>query len=279
MKVQAVEDLTGGSSHFAFGENWNSFAKGITEGAIVEAMHGVSKLISRDTLNGASFFDIGCGSGLSMLAAKQLGAAKVTGIDIDPVSVRTTESLLAAYLPATDWSVAQKSAFDLDPAQDGYHEAVYSWGVLHHTGDMWRAIRKAASLVKPEGLLILAIYRKTPLCRFWRQEKRIYSKSPPALQSMIRLGYKTIAAARLIAAGRDPRRYIKNYGSNRGMDWHHDVHDWLGGYPYKSASPEAVRAFCEGLGFLTKVTFEKPASRSGILGTHCDEFVFQRKSN
>jgi SAM-dependent methyltransferase len=279
MKAQAEAALTSVSSHFAFGENWSSFAKGVGEDAVLQAMEGVSRLIGPGAIQGASFFDIGCGSGLSMLAAKRLGAGKVTGIDIDPMSVRTAENLLASHMPATDWSVAEKSVFDLDPARDGYHDAVYSWGVLHHTGSMWQAIRKSAALVKPGGLLILALYRKTPFCGFWKHEKRIYSKWPPALQAVIQLGYQSAYIGGLLATGRNPVSYIRNYRSNRGMDWRHDVHDWLGGYPYESASPEEVKAFAGGLGFTTQKAFEKQPRLKGFLGTHCDEFVFRRKSH
>jgi 2-polyprenyl-6-hydroxyphenyl methylase/3-demethylubiquinone-9 3-methyltransferase len=60
------------------------------------------------------------------------------------------------------------------------------------------------------------------------------------------------------------------------MDWHHDVHDWLGGYPYQSVKPEEVAGSLKRLGFSIVRVFEKPASVKGALGTHCDEFVAAR---
>ncbi len=279
MKSVAVsEDLKNASSHFAFGKNWHSFAKTITDDTILDAVDGLSRLLSREDLEGASFLDIGCGSGLSMLAAKRLGAGKAGGVDIDPDSVRTAEALLAAYLPSESWTVRQKSIFDLEPRYDGFHDIVYSWGVLHHTGDMWPAIEKAAALVGPGGYLALAIYSKTPLCGLWGWEKRLYSKSPAALCAAIRLFYKTAYIAGLAATGRNPLTYIRGYRSNRGMDWHHDVHDWLGGHPYTSASPGEVKAFLERLGFSTVRSLEKPARLLGLFGTHCNEYVFRRRS-
>ena len=202
---------------------------------------------------------------------------KVRGIDIDPDSVRTAETLLTRHLPGENWMAGQKSVLDLSPECDGYHDIVYSWGALHHTGDMWRAIEKATALVKPGGLLALAIYRKTPLCGFWRWEKRLYTKSPPALCAAIRLAYKALYIGGLAATGRNPRAYIRAYRSNRGMDWHHDVHDWLGGYPYESASPSEITAFLDRLGFSTVRSFEKRARLWGIFGTHCDEFAAKRR--
>ena len=77
-----------------------------------------------------------------------------------------------------------------------------SWGVLHHTGAMWEAVGKSASMVAKNGLLALALYRRTRTDTFWKLEKRLclFSKLP-----------------------------------SRSMDFYHDVHDWLGGYPYETA--------------------------------------------
>ncbi|MGO8952334.1 MAG: class I SAM-dependent methyltransferase [Rhodomicrobium sp.] len=276
-EIIAAQNLKDVSSHFAFGKNWSSFAATITEDAISEAAAGLSRLFSGGELAGASFFDIGCGSGLSMLAAKRLGAANVNGIDIDPDSVRTAQTVLAAHMTGPGWDVQQKSVFDLDPRSDGRYDIVHSWGVLHHTGDMWPAIEKAAALVKPGGYFALALYRRTPLCGFWTWEKRFYSKASAPVCAVIRLGYKTLYIAGLAATGRNPLTYIRAYRSNRGMDWHHDVHDWLGGYPYESVAPAEVKVFLDRLGFSTVRSFEKPAAIKGFFGTHCDEFLMVRR--
>jgi 2-polyprenyl-3-methyl-5-hydroxy-6-metoxy-1,4-benzoquinol methylase len=37
-------------------------------------------------------------------------------------------------------------------------DVVYSWGVLHHTGAMWKALENAALPVRPGGLLSISIY-------------------------------------------------------------------------------------------------------------------------
>jgi SAM-dependent methyltransferase len=56
-----------------------------------------------------SFLDIGCGSGLSMLA---LGAARVYGIDVDAEAVSAAETLLTKFAPNRGWQVEQRSLFD-----------------------------------------------------------------------------------------------------------------------------------------------------------------------
>jgi hypothetical protein len=64
------------------------------------------------------------------------------------------------------------------------------------------------------------------------------------------------------------------YYKNRGMDFAVDVHDWLGGYPYESASPSEIGNFLTELDFVSTKQFTL-ASGKGILGSGCNEFVFR----
>lgn len=139
---------------------------------------------------------------------------------------------------------------------------------------MWEAIIKAASMVAPNGLLAIALYRKTHMDPFWKLEKRLYAHSPQIVQSVVRAVY--IAAFRLgkLATGGNFREYVANYRSSRGMDFYHDVHDWLGGYPYETALAPEVASKLAGLGFKAERVFARPIS-SGIFGSGCDEYVYR----
>ena len=267
-----VEGETGIRQHFRFGENWRSFLSTMNPDRIAEAERGLKRLFPDVDLTHCRFLDIGCGSGLSMLAAHRLGAT-VQGIDLDPDSIGTTRILLGKYTSAHDWSVAEKSVFDLNPERDGRYDIVYSWGALHHTGSMWIALERAAAMVAPHGRLAVALYRRTPLCTLWRLEKRFYARAPTSVQAAVRVFYKGCYLAALMATGRSPRRYLANYKSARGMDWSHDVHDWLGGYPYESTEPTAVVIFLKRLGLSVEHIFEHQAAANGLFGTHCDEYV------
>jgi SAM-dependent methyltransferase len=258
-----MTDLLAAESHFAFGKNWRSFAGLIDDQKIQQSDAGIARLFSDGELEGAHVLDIGCGSGLPALSLLRRGAAHVTCIDIDRDSVAAARQTLAAHAPPETWSAEVKSVFDLK----GQYDVVYSWGVLHHTGDMWRAIRAAADLVRPGGRLAIALYSKTALCEFWKIEKRIYSRSARPMQWLIQRGYLALDFAARARRGR-----LRQEGQPRGMDKMHDVHDWLGGYPYESASPDEVVAALPG--FKKIKLIESPGARHGLLGTGCDEFVF-----
>jgi SAM-dependent methyltransferase len=263
---------------FAFGANWQSFAAAIDPARIAEAEAGLRRLFPAGEIEGCRFLDIGCGSGLSALAALRLGAAHVSAIDLDPRSAATTRSVLQKYAKTASWDVQQKSVFDLMPASEAPHGIVYSWGVLHHTGRMWEALERCCALVPGGGRLAVALYRRTPMCGFWRAEKRFYAAAGPAAQKSVRALYKVAYGAGLLATGRNPARYVASYQSARGMDWHHDVHDWLGGYPYESTDPAAVRDFLARHGFALDRMFERPAAAKGLFGSHCDEYVAVRSA-
>jgi len=93
----------------------------------------------------------------------------------------------------------------------------------------------------------------------------------------MRAGYQAVYIAGLLATDRNPVRYVHEYKKARGMDWSHDVHDWLGGYPYEPIEPaEALRLLHE-LGFVPVRVFEKPTAIMGLLSSHCDEYAAARR--
>jgi 2-polyprenyl-6-hydroxyphenyl methylase/3-demethylubiquinone-9 3-methyltransferase len=262
-----MKDLLEAQSHFAFGRNWRSFASLIDDNRIQASDDGINRLFPGDELKGKTVIDIGCGSGLPALSILRKGAEHITCIDIDPNSVAAANSTLTEYAPAEFCSTEVRSVFDLH----GEYDVVYSWGVLHHTGDMWRAIETASSLVGPNGLFAIAIYGKGKLCGFWAWEKRLYTGAPRWVQEIILVSYLCVFCLWSVAKGRDPFKIMRD-SKERGMDWIHDARDWLGGYPYESATPAEVSNFLTSRGFETlRTNTSVPNLKSG-----CDEFVFRR---
>ena len=262
------------SSHFEFGENWRAYARTIDERRICAAVAGMEKLFP-DGVAHKSFLDIGSGSGLHSLAAILLGAAPVLAVDIDENSVVTTRQLLTERAPDNDWRAEIRSIFETSPDEFGTFDIVYSWGVLHHTGDMWRAIENAATLVKPGGQLAVAIYAKTPLDAAWRAEKRLYKSAPRSAQWLLRQGFVAALIAGKLARGKNPMTLFRDPIA-RGMNLSHDLHDWLGGYPYETATVEELSTGIGRLGFRRTLAFPMPVAAKGLFGSGCHEVVFSR---
>ena len=276
-QTRSYADLTQREAHFEFGANWLDYLEQVSDRNIQEAVCSLERLFPDGELRGRRFLDIGCGSGLSLLAALRLGASEVVGVDLDENSVEASRRCLRRFAPAANWQVSRASVFDLDAEQHGRYDVVHSWGVLHHTGDLWQALARASSLVSGQGLLAIALYRKRPMCGFWRKEKRFYSQAPGWVQAPVRWLYQAAFLANKARQGINPFTFIRDYPKRRGMSWKHDAHDWLGGYPYESATPEETHEQLETLGF--SIVRERVKEKVGLghLGVGCNEYVAQRR--
>ena len=263
------------ATHFRFGENWSNFVKNVTPEQIDQATDELKRLVGAERMLGKRFLDVGCGSGLHALAALRSGVAFVEAIDFDPSSVETTRELLRQHYDGENSNYTVHVANILEPPRLAEFDIVYSWGVLHHTGAMWEAIDQTTRFVRPGGRLVIAIYVKTLFCGWWRLEKRLFSRLGHRLQTVVASGYAGLCILRLLGRGINPIRHIREYGRFRGMSWWHDRIDWLGGYPYESASAEEVVRFLEARGFVLAGSFGTKAG-VGLLGSGCAEYVFDR---
>lgn len=257
---------------YDFGRNWSELALRFDANHLQQAEQGVLRLVG--PVNDCTFLDIGCGSGLHAAAALALGAKSVLALDYDPLCVSTTSAVLERFSPVGNWNVERADILSPDTLPSGPFDIVYSWGVLHHTGDMWRAIRNAAALVAPGGRLCLALYLQTPLCGAWTAEKHIYSEHR-WLRPFIKWPFVAMRlSARQLRHG-DAVEFVRTYSRQRGMEFLTDADDWLGGYPYESVSPSALETEVTGLGFSLEAAFSTQADR-GWLGTGCGEWRFRR---
>lgn len=276
---KSTKELYDVSTHFGFGENWADYALHITDEKINQAQRDLQRLLP-DGVQGKTFLDIGCGSGLHALAALKSGAALVSAIDFDPNSVKTTDAVLKQYWGGENTRVDWGNILDLDTLDflpEKYFDIVYSWGVLHHTGDMKSAIKNATGFVKPKGTFVLAIYKKTPLCTFWKKEKFFYTHAPGFVRGICNYIYAGLYCLGLISTGRNPVSYIRQYPQNRGMRFMTDIKDWLGGYPYESASPQEIEGLMNNLGFTLRCSYNTtPAAARGLFGSGCAEYVFAK---
>lgn len=256
---------------FSFGRNWKNYSRLVSQTSIELAAKSLRRLFHKSQFSGLTFLDIGCGSGLFSLAARSLNAAKVVSIDYCSHSVECTQSLIQKFKGVgseeNENVVVQASVLDTKKMHSlGQFDLVYSWGVLHHTGNMWKAIENAACCTKGGGLFSIAIYNECGLAPFWLKVKRAYNKSPAVIKWLMNVGLYSVVLLAKLGKGQNPFRR-----NERAMTAWYDVVDWLGGLPYEWASQEAIISFVTQLGFSLEGIWPVQGFSHG-----CNEFTFRR---
>ncbi len=266
-------------SRFEFGKNWKRFLDSFDDERLEQAKASLLEKLGVDSLKGKSFLDIGSGSGLFSLAARSLGA-KVFSFDYDPNSVGCTKILKKRFFTNDkNWTVTEGSVLDKEFMDSlGKFDIVYSWGVLHHTGQMDLAIENAKARVKKGGYFFIALYNdQGRTSQRWTTVKKAYNLVPELIKPAVVFGvaapfeakYMMIRALR--GQNPSPIPVWKKKIEDRGMSAWTDYVDWVGGYPFEVSKPEEIIVPLAEEGFILK----NLKTCGG--GKGCNEFIFQLK--
>ena len=101
--------------------------------------------------------EIGVGIGTDLISYAKNGA-KVSGIDLSQEAINlTTKHFQTLGLKADNLLIADAENL---PFEENYFDLVYSFGVLHHTPDTYKAVSEILRVLKPQGKFIVMLYRK-----------------------------------------------------------------------------------------------------------------------
>ena len=231
---------------FSFGFNWVDYARYRIDENIINQHQSDLSAIYHSFNNRGSVLDLGSGSGLSSLCFLRLGFQNVKSVDLDPYSIEAGKITMNRFAKEhlIRWATEQGNI--LDPSFVQKHsrkfDVVYSWGVLHHTGDMWEAIRNAAGLVADEGIFHLTLYRSGNLYTQHLRTKFSFTLSNVEHKKKILFDYLNLIERTVNHSVFLPK-------DHRGMNHFNDALDWLGGVPYEVANPDVLEAFLYSLGF------------------------------
>ena len=120
---------------------------------IISSMNSDLKNYIKKAKNGV-ICDIGCGCGRNLLFASKY-SKKCIGVDISNESLKFAkkfiDSINVEFIQGDNLSI---------PLDNNVADVVISDGVIHHTGDTVRAFDECVRILKPNGLLYLAVYKK-----------------------------------------------------------------------------------------------------------------------
>lgn len=261
-------------TRFEFGKNWRQFVERHYSQEVVDVSKArILEFMKRDSLAGLRVIDIGCGSGIHSMAMHQAGAASIFSFDYDPSSVAATELVHAKAGAPPSWTIRQGSVLDAAFMRSlPTFDLVYSWGVLHHTGEVWKAIDLATERVKPGGFFYIALYaadvQKDPTPEFWLEVKQRYVKSGWLRRRAMDYWYVwRFMMQRDVKRLPEVLKRMRDYRKDRGMNLMTDIRDWLGGWPMEFVWDADAIKFCEARGLTLKEIATGKANT---------EFLFQR---
>lgn len=125
----------------------------------VEYAPWMKQAIGFERYAGKRLLEVGCGTGTDLLQFAR-GGAIVTGVDLTPRSIEIARRRFEVYGLAGEFAIEDGENLSFP---DASFDAVYSFGVLHHTPDTHRAVSEIHRVLKPGGTAIVMLYHRASL--------------------------------------------------------------------------------------------------------------------
>ena len=123
---------------------------------------------------GRRLLEIGCGIGVDSIQLARRGF-EVTAVDLTENALTVARQLRAHRGVSIDFRLGNAEGLDFP---DRSFDAVYSFGVLHHTPDIERSVAEVRRVLRPGGTAYVMLYHRDSLVNLVHRALRLPYESP-----------------------------------------------------------------------------------------------------
>ncbi len=132
------------------------FYERINENRYLEYAPWLKNAVQFSRFAGKKVLEVGFGMGTDLMQFAEAGA-EVWGIDLSPMHLEISQKRFALYGKK---AILQLADAENMPFDDNIFDAVYSFGVIHHTPNTEKAADEIYRIIKPGGKAIVGLYHK-----------------------------------------------------------------------------------------------------------------------
>jgi SAM-dependent methyltransferase len=123
---------------------------------------------------GKRLLEVGCGIGVDSIQLAKRGF-DVTAVDLTENALAVARKFAAHRGVAIDFRLGNAEGLDF---ADHSFDAVYSFGVLHHTPDLARSVAEVHRVLRPGGTAYVMLYHRDSLVNLVHRTLRLPYESP-----------------------------------------------------------------------------------------------------
>jgi ubiquinone/menaquinone biosynthesis C-methylase UbiE len=138
---------------------------------------------------------VGCGIGVDSIQLAKCGF-DVTAVDLTESALQVAKEFAVRRGVDINFQLGNAERLEFD---DATFDAVYSFGVLHHTPDINRAVEEVHRVLKPGGTAYVMLYHRDSLVNLVHRVFRLPYESPrdrndhcPVVYTFSRHGVRTL---------------------------------------------------------------------------------------
>jgi ubiquinone/menaquinone biosynthesis C-methylase UbiE len=132
------------------------FYEKVDESRYVEYAPWMKSTLEFEIFPGKKVLDVGFGMGTDLFQFASAGSI-VSGIDLSPKHLEIAKKRFQLYNIDAELMLADAENMPFD---NDTFDVVYSFGVIHHSPDIQKAINEICRVLKPDGRAIIGVYHK-----------------------------------------------------------------------------------------------------------------------